>query len=151
MNKIRIEQVDRFLKRINVLKSTEYPKNGWIKYIRNAIGMTALQLAKRMKVSRRRITKIEEDELQDALTIKTLKAIANAMDCQFVYAILPKTTIKQTIEEQAKKIALQHMAEVSHHMNLEKQGVLDKKILELQLEALVKQYIDKTPKHLWDV
>lgn len=47
--------------------------------------------------------------MQEALTIKTLKNIANAMECQLVYAIVAKTTIMQTIEHQAKKIVSQHL------------------------------------------
>lgn len=112
--------------------------------------MTALQLAKRINVSRRRITKIEEDEMQDALTIKTLKNIANAMECQLVYAIVPKTTIMETIENQAKKIVSKQLTEISHHMNLEDQGITDQKVLDVQIEELINQYLNKSFKHLWD-
>ena len=50
------------------------------------------------------------------------------------YAIVPKTTIMQAIENQAKKIASEQLAEISHHMNLENQGITDQKILDLQVE-----------------
>ncbi len=150
MKKLLVTQTDRFLEPLSILKSTSRPKIGWIRYIRKSIGMTATQLAKRINVSRRRVAKIEESELQEVLTIKTLKTVASAMECQLVYAVIPKTTIIKTIEKQAKKIALKHLAEVSHHMTLENQAITDQKALNAQIEELVKQYLDKASKHLWD-
>lgn len=150
MKKLLLIQADRFIKPLHTLKLIPPPKTGWIRYIRQALGMTALQLAKRINVSRRRITKIEEDETQEALTIKTLKNIANAMECQLVYAIVPKTTIMQTIESQAKKIVSKQLKEISHHMKLENQGITDQKILDVQTDQLIYQYLNKSFKHLWD-
>ena len=72
------------------------------------------------------------------------------MECQLVYAIVPKTTIMQTIENQAKKIVSEQLKEISHHMNLENQGITDQKILDLQIEELIHQYLNKSFKHLWD-
>lgn len=150
MKKLLLIQADRFIEPLHALKLITPPKTGWIRYIRKTLGMTALQLAKRLNVTRRRITKIEEDEMQEALTIKTLKNIANAMECQLVYAIVPKTTIMQTIENQVKKIVTEQLTEISHHMNLENQGITDQKILNLQIEELIHQYFNKSFKHLWD-
>jgi predicted DNA-binding mobile mystery protein A len=150
MKKLAITQVDRFLKPLEILRVKPRPKSGWIRYIRKSIGMTALQLAKRINVSRRRIAKIEADELTDALTIKTLKTVANAMECQFVYAIVPKTTIMKTLETQAKKVAIKQLEKVAHNMNLEAQNVTDQNVLDLQIAELMQQYLNKSFRHLWD-
>lgn len=150
MKKLLLIQADRLIEPLYALKLIPPPQTGWIRYIRQTLGMTALQLAKRINVSRRRITKIEEDEMQEALTIKTLKNIANAMECQLVYAIVPKTTIMQTIENQAKKIVSKQLKEISHHMNLENQGITDQKILDVQVDELINQCLNKSFKHLWD-
>uniref|UniRef100_UPI0028A95AA5 helix-turn-helix domain-containing protein n=1 Tax=Aquidulcibacter sp. TaxID=2052990 RepID=UPI0028A95AA5 len=65
------------------------PRAGWIKAIREALGLTAQQLASRMGVVQSRVSTIEKAEITGATTVKTLRATAEAMGCTFVYAIVP--------------------------------------------------------------
>lgn len=149
MNKLIKNQIDTYLATYNSAKELPIPPLGWIKYIRNALGMTTQQLAKRLKVNRRRVVKIEEAEIQDAITLKTLKEVAKAMNCILIYAIVPKTSINQILEEQARKFVKQHLTEIAHHMALESQSVKDKKAIEAQIEDLVEEYLAK-PRVFWD-
>lgn len=150
MKKLKQNQIDRYLAGFDPLKQLPMPKQGWVKYIRNALGMTTEQLAMRLGVSRRRVVMIEQAEVQDATTLKTLKQTAQAMNCKLVYAIIPKTSIRQILEEQARKFVLKHLKDVSHHMDLEAQSVKDKKAIEAQVEDLVQQYLSKSLKTIWD-
>jgi predicted DNA-binding mobile mystery protein A len=150
MKKLKQNQIDRYLAGFAPLKQFPTPKQGWVKYIRNALGMTSDQLAKRLNISRRRVVMIEQAEVQDSTTLKTLKEVATAMDCRMVYAFIPNTSISQILEEQARKFVMKHLKEVSHHMDLEAQSVKDKQAIEAQIEDLIEQYLSKSLKTIWD-
>lgn len=150
MKNIKRNQIDRYLAEYNQIKQMPTPKQGWIKYIRNALGMTAEQLAKRVGVNRRRLVKIEQAEVHDAITVKTLREVAQALNCKLILAIVPRTSIDQIIKEQATQYVKKHLKEVSHHMALESQSVTDQKAVEAQIEDLVQQYLSKSLKIIWD-
>lgn len=150
MKKLKQKQADRYLERFQDLKQLPMPKQGWVKYMRNALGMTTQQLAQRLKVSRRRVVTIEQAEVHHATTLKTLKQAANAMDCELIYAIVPRTSLKQTIEMHARKFVKKHLKEIDHHMALELQTVKDKKAIDAQVEDLVQHYLSKSIKVIWD-
>ena len=61
------------------------PPHGWVKAIREALGMSAQKLADRMGVSRPRVAMIEKAEKTGATSLKTLRETAEAMDCVLVY------------------------------------------------------------------
>lgn len=150
MKNLEQNQIDRYLEVFSPLKEFPAPQDGWVKYIRNALGMTTTQLAKRLKLSRRRIAMIEHAEIRDETTLSTLRKVAEAMDCQLVYAILPKTTISQQIQKQARRFVIKHLVDVSHHMDLESQSVKDKSAIEAQINDLVEQCLAKSLKSIWD-
>ena len=68
---------------------------GWIRAIRNQRGMQGKQLAKKMQVSAARISVLERDEQRGAVTLKMMQKAANALDCDFVYAFVPKAAAQQ--------------------------------------------------------
>ena len=74
-----------------------------INTVREAIGMTAVQLAKRLGVTQPRIAKMEINE--ENLKLSTMKKVAQAMNCDFVYYFKPKTTFQDIVQIQAKKKA----------------------------------------------
>ena len=150
MKNLKQNQIDRYIEHFLPPKQLAQPKGGWVKYIRNALGMTAEQLAKRLQLSRRRVVIIEHAEVQNETTLSTLRKVAEAMDCQLVYAIVPKTTISEIIEKQARKFVMKHLQDVSHHMKLESQSVKDKSAIEAQINDLVQQYLSKSLKSIWD-
>ncbi|MBS0358463.1 MAG: helix-turn-helix domain-containing protein, partial [Proteobacteria bacterium] len=81
------------------------PKIGWVRSIRKALGMTIKQLAKRLGVDPSRIVKIKTAEIRDAVTLHTLKMVAEKLDCSFVYALVPSTSLKEAIESKAEALA----------------------------------------------
>jgi predicted DNA-binding mobile mystery protein A len=150
MKKLKQNQIARYFSKFEAFKKLPIPNEGWIKYIRNALGMTTEQLGKRLGVSRRRIVTIEHAEVQNATTLKTLKDTAEALDCILVYAIIPKTSIREILETQARKFVKKHLKEVSHHMKLESQSVEDKKAIDAQIEDLVQKYLSTSLKTIWE-
>ncbi len=147
---MNLNQVDKILSHYDEVKKLPAPNKGWVKYIRNALGMTAEQLARRLGVSRRRIFALEHAELDGGITLKSLNEAASALNCKFIYAIVPQTSIEQIIQEQARKFVKKHLVNVSHNMALEAQSVKDKEAIEAQIEDLVQKYLSKSSKEIWD-
>lgn len=99
------------------------PQKGWVRAIRDAIGMTAAQLAARMKVSQPRIADLEKAEVDGRLTLNSLERAAEAMGCTLVYALVPRRPLEQIVQDRARQIAGKTIARVDHTMRLEGQGV----------------------------
>lgn len=98
-------------------------KPGWIHYTRQAMGMTLKKLAERAGVSKATVAQAERSEQQSKATIATMKKMAEAMNCEFVYAFVPKANIKTVLREQALKKAKRILASADTHMTLEDQKV----------------------------
>jgi predicted DNA-binding mobile mystery protein A len=147
--KLMREQLDITLGRFKRLKATSPPQKGWIRAVRDALGMTGGQLAKRLDVNKQRVARIERDETGGKITLKTLMHVAEALDCVCVYGIVPKTTLKQTIKRQAALVAASRMSRVDQTMRLEKQGLSEAEKLKV-LKQQIEDIINAMPKSLWE-
>ena len=78
---LTLHQFDQTLSQLKPLLNLPVPNTGWIRAIRESLGMTAKQLAKRLGVSPPRITQLEADETEGRVTINTLRRSAEALDC----------------------------------------------------------------------
>jgi len=125
------------------------PKQGWVRTLRKMLGMTTHQLAEHLGVDRSRVLKIEQAEIEDAVTLRTLRETANALHCELVYAFVPKESLSTILEKQAKKIAQRQIQNVSHSMSLENQST-SQKFQKEQLDILVKALLNGHRKHLWN-
>jgi predicted DNA-binding mobile mystery protein A len=97
------------------------PPKGWIRAIRDALGMSGAQLGKRLKVSPQTVEAMEKSEAAGTIQLNTLKRAAEAMDCTLVYALVPRTSLGNTVRNRARQIATSALARVSHTMKLEDQ------------------------------
>ena len=143
------EQLDVSLQRLSPLRNVPAPQKGWIRAIRHALGMTAKQLANRLSVAQQAVARIEKGELEGSVTIKTMRRIAECLDCVFVYGFVPRTSLEETVARQAKYVATQRLAQASQTMSLENQA-LSKKENEQILSNLVDELIRTLPSTLWD-
>lgn len=138
-------------KRLNFLRSTDAltrPPRGWIKAIREALGMTTAQLARRMGVSQPRVVEIEKAEKTNVITLDTLERAARAMDCKLVYTFVPKKSLEQLVEDRARIIAKERLTITGHTMALEAQSVSAEDEKE-QFEQMVRRIVDKAGSDLW--
>ncbi|MDA3787611.1 MAG: mobile mystery protein A [Desulfobacula sp.] len=142
------EQLDETLQVFTKTANVARPIRGWIRAIRDALGMNMRQLADRLGVGQPRIVKIEHDELSGALTIKTLEKIADKLDCVFVYGFVPRTTLENTVRNQAACIARERMNKISHHMYLEAQELTNHHS-KAAFESMVEEILE-SPSKLWD-
>jgi predicted DNA-binding mobile mystery protein A len=124
------------------------PPSGWIKAIRQALGMTVAQFARRMGVVQSRASTIEKAEMAGAITIKTMREAAEAMGCTFVYAVVPTATLDELVRQQAACKADAELARLDHTMRLENQA-LTRPDLALERERLIAELLTGSPRRLW--
>ncbi|MBO4439077.1 MAG: mobile mystery protein A [Spirochaetaceae bacterium] len=143
----RILHIKALDKKTSDLKSANniIPKDsGWISSVREAIGMTASQLAKRLGVTQPRITKMESNE--ENLKLSTMKKVAEALNCEFVYYFKPKTSFQDIVEEQAVKKSYEILKNVNINMALENQGIS----IEEAIKDFASDFINNKTKQIWD-
>ena len=143
----RVLQIRALDKKTFDLKSAKniVPRtSGWIKTVREAIGMTVSQLAARLGVTQPRITKMESNE--DNLKLSTMKKAAEAMNCEFVYYFKPRTTFQNLVDEQAQKKAAEVLKTVNVNMALENQEIAEDEAVKDFASDLINTKI----KQIWD-
>jgi predicted DNA-binding mobile mystery protein A len=111
--------------------------------------MTGPQLGKRLGVSKQRVAQIEKDELLGNATLKTVSQVAEAMNCSFVYWIVPKTSLEETVRDQARKVAEATLGQTSHAMALEGQAISDQDKAEL-IDGTVDAILNDMTVPLWE-
>jgi predicted DNA-binding mobile mystery protein A len=111
--------------------------------------MTAAQLAARLKVSQPRVFAVEKDEIRGALTLETMSRTAQALDCTFVYALVPNTSLENMVSERARKNIAERLARVDHTMKLEAQGLSYAEI-SAEHERIVNELLKGNLRGLWD-
>lgn len=125
------------------------PPKGWVRAVRDALGMTSRQLAARMGLAQSTITAMEQGEEAETVTLKTLHQAAEALDCQFVYALVPKITLDETVRKRAQALAREHLARVHHTMRLENQALHEGE-LPAELERLTDSILNGRASRLWE-
>jgi predicted DNA-binding mobile mystery protein A len=143
------QQLDKTLSGYAIVKLTTPPAKGWVRAIREALGMSGKKLASRLKVSQPRIPRLEQDEVSGAVSLKTMRQAAEAMDCVFVYAIVPRISLEETVRAQARKVAEVRMQRASHSMLLEAQSLSVEEQC-ASLDAAVEELVREMPKELWE-
>ncbi|WP_432288760.1 mobile mystery protein A (plasmid) [Aminobacter sp. BA135] len=125
------------------------PSRGWTRAIRESLGMTTRQLAVRMGVSPSRVPAIEKAEATGAITLKTLRETAQALDCQLVYAFVPTKPLDDILFDQAERKVRNELVHLNHTMRLENQAV-NAEDLEGQKRRIVADYLAHFSRKLWD-
>ena len=125
------------------------PPKGWLRTVRNALGMTGEQLAKRLGVTKARISKAEQAELTGGITLKSMQSMASAMDCRFVYAVIPIQEIEEIIKDRAVFKAKEQIKAASTQMALEAQSLNDEQ-LAYAVDQLASEIVEKMPSDLWN-
>ncbi len=141
--------LDKRLNSLRNLESLTRPPKGWVRAIREALGMTTAQLGKRIGVTQPRAFDIEKAEVNGSLTIDSLERAARALDCQLVYALVPRKPLEDLVVERARQLARSKLASISHSMALEDQQVSESSAA-YQLDDLTRKLLEKRGSALWD-
>jgi predicted DNA-binding mobile mystery protein A len=142
------QQLDVTLALFGAVKGVQPPTKGWIRAVREALGMSGKQLAKRLQVSQPRVHRLEKDEPSGALTLKTMRQAAEALDCIFVYALVPRSSLEETVRAQARLVAAERQQRVAHTMLLEAQGISGQE-QQASLDGAIEELVRETPTDLW--
>ena len=120
---LRLNQLGAALAAFDSTRQVVRPYRGWLRAVRQALGLSRPRVAKAMGVKPQSIMDFEETEANDRITLRNLRRLANAMDCELVYAIVPKSgTIQELAERRARAEATKHVNAVEHSMMLEDQA-----------------------------
>jgi predicted DNA-binding mobile mystery protein A len=121
---LRLKQLDRALEPYRAAREVPRPSKGWIRTIRQALEVSSGELARRLGTSRQLPLQLEKGEAEDRVTLKSLRAAANALDCDLVYALVPRSgSMQELIENRARAEAKNRVLGVEHSMALENQAV----------------------------
>jgi len=139
-------RLDARLQLLRPLVDEPRPHKGWIRAIRDALGMSSTELAARMGVSQQAIPDLERSEVRDTIKVDTLRRAADALDCDLVCLLVPRTSLDHAVKAQARRRAASHLGPVAHHSRLEDQQVTDDDT-NAQLDELAVRFIDR--RGLW--
>lgn len=147
---LQLEHLNNKMLAFASLNQVVIPPTGWIKAIRNSLGMSMLQLGKKLSVTKQGIQDIEKREKDGSITIKSLKEIARVLDMQLVYGFIPNDgSLDALIERKAKDLASKIVLRTSNTMKLEDQENTKKRI-DNAIKERTEEIKKEIPKILWD-
>ncbi|MGC2162427.1 MAG: hypothetical protein WA634_10985 [Silvibacterium sp.] len=119
---LRAQQLDRMVQPLRALKLPR-PQKGWIRALREAMGVSYAELGERLQASRSLAAQQEKAEVEDRITLKSLRTCADALNCDLVYAFVPRgVSVEETLAARARAAASQTVRRVEHSMALEDQA-----------------------------
>lgn len=127
-------------------RPTTAPRSGWIRAIRDALGMSTSELARRIGVSKARVGQIERGERERTITLDTLERAADALGCRVEYVLVPREPLDDLVWAQAMAKARAEIGAVDHTMELEDQRP-DHTATRARIEQAARHHIDK--RGLW--
>lgn len=131
------------------IKRTTRPTEGWIRTLRKALGMSSPQLAARLGVSNSQASQMERMEIEDRITLKQLRRVADDLNCDLEYALVPRKPVIDMVRSRARYKAKELVKKVHVHMALENQQLPDKQ-LEEQIESETDRLMRDMPRDLWE-
>lgn len=146
---LRVRQRDQTFQKFRPLKSAADTEKGWIREIREALGMTTTTLARRLDLTQSAVAQLESQERKGGVSLKRLRKVADALNCDLAYVFVPRESLEQTINKRIRAIAHERISRVNHSMTLEAQGV-DPVLLERQEADLAEKLKTNLPPNLWD-
>ena len=148
---LRLAQMDAVLQDAASHPLPPRPPAGWLRAIREALGMTSGVLAERLGVTASGARKLEQAEAIDAITLGTLRRVADALDCDLQYALVPRRPLREMRWQQALHLAQQWQQRASRTMALEAQLVATPSAAANErLEAMAQEILRTSGTRLWD-
>lgn len=149
LRELRLRQVEGELAKWRKAALPSPPPAGWIQTIREALGMTATALAKPLNMTGAGLRGIEASEAHERITLATLRKVADALDCDLRYALVPRQPLDDKLMDRAKSVLAEQMRPVAHSMALEDQKVDDREAMDKYLESAARSLIRRSPRTLW--
>lgn len=145
---LQLQQIDAQLAKLKGTHTPPRPQVGWVRSIREALGMSAAAFARRLGMTHAGVRKLETSEAEDTITLASLRKLAEALDCELRYELVPRTSLHEQVQGQAEKVARERLYPVAHSMALEDQAVQGS-VSKLQLAQEVKSVLEGSRRDLW--
>jgi len=137
---LQTQQMDALLETWRTAQLSARPRSGWVRAIRESLGMSAAAFARRLGMTPVGVRKLESAEASDAITLASLRKLAQALDCELQYALVPRNSLQQQVRDRAEMVAQERLRPIAHSMALEDQAVQGPQN-KLQLEVAIKDLI----------
>jgi predicted DNA-binding mobile mystery protein A len=139
-------RLDERFRELGSAKRYAAPVRGWIKAIREALGMSTAQLAKRLGIKQPSLVELEQSETKGTIELATLRRVAEALDCTLVYVLVPNRPLESVVRDRARAFVTRRWEPVEHSMLLE-----DQKVTATNVEARLDEIVRETnPRLFWD-
>jgi predicted DNA-binding mobile mystery protein A len=115
------------------LRALARPPRGWVRAVREALGMSAAVLGGRLGITAGAVIRLEQSEASDRVRLETLRRTADALGCDLVYLLVPRRPLTAVVRERAREIAHWQVAAAEQTMRLEDQATGQTAELEDQL------------------
>ncbi|MEO7262041.1 MAG: mobile mystery protein A [Jatrophihabitantaceae bacterium] len=137
-NRLARRSLDQRLRTFGPAEQFLPPPKGWIKAMRDALGMSQADLAARLGIAAASVADLERTEASRKIKLETLARAADAMECDVVYAFIPRIGLERTVEQAARAKLGPHLAAVERTMQLEDQAsTLDHESVEEEVRRLI--------------
>ena len=146
---LSIQQLTDRLRPYELAARVAMPAGGWIRAIRQALGMTNLQLARRAGRDANTVSDLQAREATQTIQLKSLRELANALDCDLVYALVPRKPLDAILEVRARLVAGETLRRTRHSMELERQG-LGAREQERAMEREIERLLAGSRRKLWE-
>ena len=147
--RIRREQLDQSLSKVRSQSIIPpRPRKGWVREIREALGMKRPAFARRLSLDPSTVSRLEESEARKTITLASLERLARAIECDVAYVLIPRRTLFEMLKERAERLLAKEEATVEHSMQLEGQGTRGKNTARRAVD--VAALIESSDKRLWE-
>ncbi len=147
-NRLRLKQTEQAIEPFAALKGQPIPSSGWLKAIRESLGRSLRGQAQRIGITAPTLLKSEAAELTGGITLSQLRKLAQGLDCELVYGLVPQQPLSKMVETQAEQMARREILGVAHSMSLEDQRPSDK-FLDQQIAERRQSLLEGSWTKLW--
>jgi predicted DNA-binding mobile mystery protein A len=146
---LKSRQLDDALQSLKASTFSTPPRGGWLRAIRDALGLTTRQFAARVGLAQATVVQSEQSEAAGTISLGQLRRLADALDCELRYVLVPRTPLAERIDAQAERKARERVASVVHTMALEAQGS-GHELQEQQVAIVKDELLRGRRSKLWD-
>ena len=127
------ELLDGHFEEWQPLRELARPARGWIRAVREALGMSTAAVAARLGTTAGAVTRLEQSEAAGRVRLDTLRRAADALGCDLVYLLVPRRPLDAVVRDRARELARGQVAAVQQTMRLEGQATGQTSEMEDQL------------------
>ncbi len=145
---LRRRQLDDQLADLRTRPLPIRPRQGWLRTIREGLGMSLRQLGERAGMTKASVAQMEGREAEGTITLNSIRKLASAMEADLHYFVVPRRGLEETVRARAEFLATRLAEEVSASMALEDQATSVDRLREL-IEHHTRRLLDDEAT-LWD-